>query len=151
MICLILFIKYIILKTLQTLKKVDSFKGFYVHFIEQKTLKNVKFKEYSTIDTAILLMGAITAGEFFGGEVKALVNDMVNAVDWNFFVTERKDRKIFRMAYSDVLWQDNGGWCKSTWHEFAEQLMMYIFYAGQPGSDKKLAQDLYFGFIVLRK
>ena len=133
-------------KTLETLKKVDRYKGFFVHFIEQKTLKNVKFKEYSTIDTAILLMGAITAGEFFKGDVKALVDGFVNDVDWTFFVTERKDRKIFRMAYSDVLWQDNDGWCKSTWHEFAEQLMMYILYAGQPGSDKQLAQDLYFGF-----
>ena len=61
-------------------------------------------------------------------------------------VATKYNKKIFRMAYSEETFKDNDGWCKSTWHEFAEQLMMYLIYAGQPGSDPKLAQDLYFGF-----
>ena len=133
-------------KTLKTLEKVDQYKGFFVHFVFQKTIKNVNFKEYSTIDTAILLMGAATAGEFFGKDVKTLTDEMINKVAWEDFVTTRKDRKVFKMAYSDVLWQDNNGWCPATWHSFAEQVMMYFLYAGQKNSDKQLAQDLYFGF-----
>ena len=135
-----------VMKTLYTLKKVDSYKGFLVHFIKQKTLENTNNPEYSTIDTAILLMGAITAGEYFKGEVKTLVDEFVNAVDWEWLVTTKNGKKVFRMAYSTETFKDNGGWCKATWEEYAEQLMMYILYAGHPKSNKKLANDLYFGF-----
>ena len=137
---------YRVMKTLHTLKRVDSYKGFMVHFINQKTLANNKAPEYSTIDTAILLMGAITAGEYFGGEVKELVNELVERVDWEWLVTTKNNKKVFRMAYSEETFADNGGWCKAVWEEYAEQLMMYILYAGHPKSDKKLANDLYFGF-----
>lgn len=134
-----------VMKTLHTLKRVDRYKGFFVHFLKQDTLE-VKNHEYSTIDTAIFLMGAITAGEYFGGEVKKLVNQFVEDVDWEWLVITKNNKKIFRMAYSEVSFQRNNGWCEAVWEEYAEQLMMYILYAGQPGSNKKLANDLYFGF-----
>lgn len=134
-----------VMKTLHTLKSVDSYRGFWVHFMNQETLES-KNCEYSTIDTAILLMGAIVAGEYFAGEVKRLVNEFVENVDWEWLITTKNGKKIFRMAYSKEVFKDNDGWCKATWEEYAEQLMMYILYAGQSESDEKLARELYFGF-----
>ena len=55
-----------IMKTLHTIKKVDNYKGFMVHFLKQKDLSLTSHPEYSTIDTAIFLMGAIVAGEYLG-------------------------------------------------------------------------------------
>lgn len=137
---------YRVMKTLYTLKKLDSYKGFLVHFVKQKDGSNIKRTEYSTIDTAILLMGAITAGEYFKGQVKVLVDEFVNEVDWEWLVTTKNGKKVFRMAYSNDIYQENNGWCKAVWEEYAEQLMMYILYAGHPNCDEKLAKDLYFGF-----
>ncbi len=39
----------------------------------------------STIDSAILMAGAITAGQYFGGEVAALGDRLVADADWAFF------------------------------------------------------------------
>ncbi|HHN78498.1 MAG TPA: hypothetical protein ENK11_07490, partial [Phycisphaerales bacterium] len=39
----------------------------------------------STVDSAILLAGAITAGQYFGGEVAALGDQLVADADWAFF------------------------------------------------------------------
>ena len=61
------------LGTLRTLiKSVDNYRGFYAHFVDMKTGKRYRRCEYSTIDTAILINGAITSGEYFGGTIKAL-------------------------------------------------------------------------------
>ena len=135
-----------VMKTLHTIKKVENHKGFMVHFLNQKTLELTKHPEYSTIDTAIFLMGAITAGEYFGGEAKEIVNELVERVDWEWLVITKNNKKIFRMAYSEKIWPETDGWCPALWEEYAEQLMMYILYAGHPKSNKKLANDLYFGF-----
>lgn len=133
-------------KTLHTIKNnIAHKKGFLVHFVNQKTGIN-KRSEYSTIDTSILLMGAISAGEFFGKEVKTLADELVERVDWEWFVKDVNGKKVISMAYSDERYQDNDGWCKANWDHYAEQLMMYILYAGSKNSNEHLANELYFGF-----
>lgn len=73
------------LGTLNTLlKNVDSYRGFYAHFVDINTGEKWAGSEYSTIDTAIVLNGAITAGEYFGGAVKDLVDDIYGKIDWNY-------------------------------------------------------------------
>ena len=63
------------LKTLQTIKNnVPHSHGFLAHFVNLNTVEMIKNTEYSTIDTAILLMGAITVGEYFGEEVKEIAD-----------------------------------------------------------------------------
>lgn len=133
-------------KTFYTLKSVEHYKGFMVHFVNQKTVENYRNSEVTTIDTAILLMGAIVAGEYFKGEVKELVDYFLDRVDWESFIFEKNGKKIFRMAYSKKLYNKETGWNDACWDEYAEQLMMYILYAGSKNANKKLAQDLYFGF-----
>ena len=58
-------------KTLDTfLKNVEGTNGFFYHFINMKTGKREWNSELSIIDTGIFICGAITAGEYFGGEIK---------------------------------------------------------------------------------
>ena len=40
----------------------------------------------SALDKAILMAGAVTAGEYFGGEVKAKAETLCNNVDWDSFL-----------------------------------------------------------------
>lgn len=58
-------------KTLDTiLNELSQKDGFYYHFIKTSSKKSYEDYEISIIDTALLLCGAILAGEFFKGEIK---------------------------------------------------------------------------------
>ena len=114
-----------VLKTFSTLEKVDKYEGFYVHFVDQKTVVNSRNSEHSSIDTAILLMGAITAGEYFGSEIRTLANQMASSVNWEHFVMDYNNKKVFRMAHNSVKYKENNGWGKGIWHNFAEHMCRY--------------------------
>lgn len=58
-------------RTLETfINNVEGKNGFYYHFVNMQTGKREWNCEVSIIDTAIFICGAITAGEYFGKEVK---------------------------------------------------------------------------------
>jgi hypothetical protein len=59
--------------------------GCFYHFID-KDGKRLDAVEVSTVDTAILVAGALTAGEYFGDEVKALADVLYANIDWTFFL-----------------------------------------------------------------
>ena len=133
------------LKTLQTLDKIKLHHGFFPHFIDPATLDNHK-SEYSTIDTTILLCGGIVVAEYFGDEVKALVDKMINNLEWDYFIQDRNGKKQVNMAYSVRFWQETNGFCPATWDQYAEQLMMYLLIAGRDDISSELALDLFNGF-----
>src|SRR5690554_1982076 len=56
--------------TLDMLLRLERIQGFYYHFLNTRTGTRAWNSEISIIDTGILLMGAIAAGEYFGGETK---------------------------------------------------------------------------------
>ncbi len=108
-------------RTLQTLLQLPSDKGFYFHFYETATGLRYKQSELSTIDSALLFCGALTAGGYFGGEILRLAQLIAQRADWGYFYDP--DRKMFRMArYDDVGWVAH-------WDYFAEQLMIYVLAA----------------------
>jgi hypothetical protein len=63
--------------------------GIYPHFLTLLTGERAWKSEYSTIDTTLLLAGAITAGQYFGGEVLRLAEELEARVDW-FYWSPRK-------------------------------------------------------------
>jgi len=138
------------LGTLQTvINNVDQKHGFYIHFIDKDTAINYGLKkgrpsEYSTIDTAILLMGALSASEYFKGEIKTLVDKMLEETDWAWLI--HPDQPVFRMAHHHISERYPTGWSQAKWDHYAEQLMMYFLYAGQKKTSAEDARRLYFGF-----
>ena len=138
------------LGTLKTVtKNVDQTHGFYIHFIDKDTAINYGLSkgrpsEYSTIDTAILLMGAISSAEYFKGEVKEIVDQMLEDTDWAWLV--HPEKPVFRMAYHHISERHPTGWSHAAWDHYAEQLMMYFLYAGQKQTSPEAARKLYFGF-----
>lgn len=109
-------------KTLDTLLAMERVEGFYYHFVEMETGKRAWESEVSTIDTAILLMGVLAAGEYFGGEMASKANQIYDEVNWPWFVDE--SRNMFYMAY-----RPEDGFA-GHWDFYAEQLMLYILAAG---------------------
>jgi hypothetical protein len=123
-------------KTLDTLLAMDRENGFFYHFVDMKTGKRAWDSEVSSIDTSILLIGVLSAGEYFGGEVKTKANQIYGGVNWPWFVDE--SRHMFYMAY-----RPEKGF-EGHWDFYAEQLMMYVLAAG---SDTHPVDDTtYYGF-----
>ncbi len=133
-------------------ENVKNENGFYYHFVHYDTAEAWGKNEFSTIDTALFLMGAVTVGEYFGGEIKEYVRKISESVQWDWLVFEHKGVPSYHMAYNPVKGgsytskDQKDGWVPAQWDHYAEQLMMYILHAGQTHSDKQLVKDLYFGF-----
>jgi hypothetical protein len=61
--------------------------GLYYHFLNPDGSPKRVGTELvvSTIDSALLFAGAVTAGQYFGGEIGTLVDRMLSEADWTFF------------------------------------------------------------------
>ncbi len=110
--------------TFDTLLALDREHGFYFHFLDMESGKRAWQSEVSTIDTAILLMGVLTAGQYCGGETQAAAEEIYAGVDWPWFVDP--GRNMFYMAY-----RPEKGF-EGYWDFYAEQLTLYILAAGSP-------------------
>ncbi|MGL4373910.1 MAG: glucoamylase family protein [Turicibacter sp.] len=111
--------------TLKTLRDdVEHVEGFFYHFVEMNSGKRFGGSEVSIIDTAIAIMGALTAAEYFEGEVKELFEMIYQRVNWEWY--RDKDKNMFCMGY----WPERqfDGW----WDLYAEQFMMYFLGVASP-------------------
>ncbi len=112
-------------KTLDTvIKNVEGKNGFYYHFINMETGKREWNCEISIIDTAIFICGAITAGEYFGEEVKEKAELLYKRINWQWYRDDKSN--YFYMGYTP----EKGFWQK--WDMYAEQLMLYVLGVSSP-------------------
>lgn len=113
------------LGTLKTLLcHAEQVHGFFYHFLHMRTAKRYWNCEVSVIDTALAVCGALTAGEYFGGEVAEKAREIYTRVQWPWYVDPVDQR--FYMGY----FPEKGFFGK--WDMYAEQLMMYFLAAGSP-------------------
>ncbi|HUF37812.1 MAG TPA: glucoamylase family protein [Anaerolineales bacterium] len=108
--------------TLDTLLSMERTEGFFYHFVSMQTGRRAWESEVSSIDTAILMMGVLSAGQYFGGEVRDKADQLHAEVNWPWFLDESRD--MFHMAYRP----DEG--FAGHWDFYAEQLMLYVLSAG---------------------
>ncbi len=109
-------------KTLDTLLSMDRVEGFYYHFVSMSTGKRAWDSELSNIDTAILMMGVLSVGEYFGGDIAEKAMQIYREVNWPWFIDP--NRNMFFMAYTP----EKG--FAGHWDFYAEQLMLYVLAAG---------------------
>ena len=104
--------------------------GFFYHFVNIHTGKRAGKSEISTIDTAILVCGAITAGEYFGGEVKKKAEELYKRVEWGKFLEKKKGPwcNIFSMG-----WSPERGFLASYWDYYTDEIILLSLLAiGSP-------------------
>ncbi len=112
-------------KTLDTiLNELNQVNGFYYHFMKTSSQKSYEDYEISIIDTALLLCGAILAGEFFKGEIKEKATIIYEKANWRWFLDDKS--KQFYISYLK-----NEGF-SGRWSAYAEQLMIYILAIASP-------------------
>ncbi|WP_448337539.1 glucoamylase family protein [Chloroflexus aurantiacus] len=135
--------------TLHTLwERVPHRYGFFAHFLDRDTAARWGRCEYSTIDTALCLNGAITAAAYFhDAEITELTEQLLARIDWHAFITERDQQKVLRMSYNpdaDGDYVTNEPGFISVWDMAAEQKMIYLQAALH--LDPTTARALYRGF-----
>lgn len=109
-------------KCLQTFLKIENKDGFFYHFIDSKTLKRAGNSEISTVDTAILLAGMITAGEYFGGDIKKMADQIYRRVKWNLYlVTDENDEHWMQFRHG---WTPEEGMTESFWDYYTDETIL---------------------------
>ncbi len=132
--------------TLQTLLRLQTDggnatkHGFFTHFLNMSSAKPAIGSEISSIDTAIMLCGALTAAEYFGGEVETLANTIYANVDWTSMRMTRDGKHYIAMTFNSA------GTPVTPWDYYAEQLMIYVLGAGSPNEQFRLDDTEYYDF-----
>ena len=90
--------------------------GFLYHFVDADGKRQGEC-EVSTVDTALLLAGAVTAGEYFGGEVKTKANELYNNINWDYFLVPSKNQ------FSHG-WKPETGMFSGTWDRPGDETML---------------------------
>ena len=112
--------------------------GLFYHFIMPDGTC-ASGSEVSTVDTAILFAGVITAGEYYGGEVKQKSDQIVGKANWAYFLkTPQNDFPSNNGVYYQFShgWEPNSGIFKQTWDRPTDEaiLISVIALASSPGN-----------------
>lgn len=109
---------------------VAGYKGFFYHFLDMKTGERFKQVELSTIDTALLLGGILSAQSYFDRnnateiEIRKLADQIYGRADWTWFQTRR--------PFVSMGWHPETGFIKSDWTGYNEAMLLYVLALGSP-------------------
>jgi hypothetical protein len=107
------------------LREAENEHGFFYHFLDTATGKRVKSSEVSSIDTALLLAGAIFASEYYNDAViRELVKQIYERVDWQWML---HGRSTLCMS-----WSPQEGFNKRHWDNYDEAMIMYLLAIASP-------------------
>ena len=107
-----------------------GYKGFYYHFLDMQSGRRAWQCELSTIDSAFLLAGALTAGNYFDAdtaeehEIRTLADALYRRADWQWAQNQG--------ATVTHGWTPEGGFLKYRWEGYDEALLLYILGLGSP-------------------
>lgn len=106
-------------------------KGWFLHWVDWETAEKAWDSEYSTIDTALFIAGALYAGQVFPGtEVQSLAQELYKDLDFQDAMTDGgalPQKRTISMAYSD-----GKGFTDGQWDMYAEQRILLILGLGHP-------------------
>jgi hypothetical protein len=99
--------------------------GFFYHFTDIETGKRFPGSELSSIDTALLLCGVLTARAYFDDpHIQSLAQQIYERVDWPWMLN---GGQTFSMG-----WQPDTGFLKARWEHYCELMMIYLLAIGSP-------------------
>ncbi|MDP3791311.1 MAG: glucoamylase family protein, partial [Candidatus Omnitrophota bacterium] len=114
--------------------------GFFFHFIGPDGKREASMNsEVSTVDTALLLAGVITAGKYFGGDIQAKANTIFNAVNWNYFL-DTSDGQYYHG------WSPDYGLIQQTWDRPSDETLLISLLAIASDPTNQDFLKAYYGF-----
>ena len=105
-------------------------RGFFYHFIDMENGRRFEKTELSSIDTTLLLGGALFAAQYFNrpdadeAEIRRLATRLNEAVDWPWM--------LGRGPFISMGWHPETGFIKSQWDRYNEATLLYLLALGSP-------------------
>lgn len=104
--------------------------GFFYHFLNKRTAKRAGKSEISTVDTAILVCGALTAGEYFGQEARDKADQIYRRVEWGQFLCKEPGPWFNNFSMG---WSPERGFLDSYWDFYTdESILVSLLAIGSP-------------------
>lgn len=110
--------------------EATGYKGFYFHFLDMHTGARVWRSELSTIDSALLVAGALTASRYFTAdtpeeiELRVLVEALYRRVDWQWSLG---GTMTVRQG-----WKPESGFLNYGWGGYNESTILYVLALASP-------------------
>jgi hypothetical protein len=111
-------------------KGMAGYRGFFYHFVSMDSGLRDGDCELSTVDTALLLCGALHAQAFFDGEhpdevrIRRLADELTLRVDWRWAQT--------RPPTISLGWKPESGFLPYDWRGYNEAAVVYLLALGHP-------------------
>ena len=107
-----------------------GYKGFYYHFLDMETGRRAWECELSTIDTMLLLAGALVAALYFDRdvaeerEIRELADALYRRADWQW--AQNGEATVTHG------WKPESGFLPYRWRGYDEATILYLFGLGSP-------------------
>ena len=108
----------------------SGYRGFFYHFLDMKTGARFEKVELSTIDTTLMLGGALFAQGYFDrqdpqeAEIRERAESIYRKVEW--------PAMIARPPLVSMGWKPESGLLKYDWNGLNEAMLLYILALGSP-------------------
>jgi hypothetical protein len=101
--------------------------GWFYHFVDRSTGERKWRSEISTIDTALLLGGVLTARQYFhqDAEIVRLATEIYERVDFPWMLVGDS----LRLSHG---WRPETGFIKHTWGHYSEHTILQLLAIGSP-------------------
>ncbi|MFA6091394.1 MAG: glucoamylase family protein [Elusimicrobiota bacterium] len=104
--------------------------GWFYHFVYLISGEPISDSEVSSIDTALLLAGVLSAGRHFSGtEVERLAEEIYERVDFPWMMTDggaKPDERTLSMGWTPQ------GFIAARWNAYSEHIILYVLGLGSP-------------------
>ena len=113
--------------------------GIFYHFVDAETGERAGSSEVSLVDTALLLAGAVTAAEYFKGEIAAKVEKIYRNMHWAYFLSQTPAHKNeFHLG-----WVPEKGLMPYYWNAYTDETLLIILMALGSPQQEKMPADFY--------
>src|SRR5690606_8009214 len=108
----------------------SGYHGFFYHFLDRRNGLRTGDSELSTIDTACLVAGALSAAEYYcrdteeEEEIRDLAQRLYRRVNWQWALNGK--------ATVSLGWLPEKGFLPTHWEGYDESLLLYILALGSP-------------------
>lgn len=102
-------------------------RGWFYHFVNRDTGERAWRSEISTIDTALLLAGVLTARQYFNrdAEIVRLATQIYERIDFPYMLAGDS----LRISHG---WRPETGFIKHTWNHYSEHTILQLLAIGSP-------------------
>jgi hypothetical protein len=132
--------------TLHFLLSMPHIRGWMAHFVFKSNGQGTVGTEYSSIDTALLVAGALVAGRYFqsdasGEEIQSSSQELYRRLDWLWILTNNQTDPAKRIISHG--WLPEKGFLPYNYGSYSEAILLYLLGLG---ANRSLPADAWNAF-----